>query len=108
MTARSPNRLLLANGFSFFYIRFFRNRFFLYLKQFSSSSSSFMDPPEGAALRERLGHQLRAPHHGSRVEEGEHLLGYIAVVIVICRWLSSRSKEHSFFSANFVYFVNHV
>jgi hypothetical protein len=30
-----------------------------------------MDPLEREALRERLGHQMRAPHHGSRVEEGE-------------------------------------
>jgi hypothetical protein len=42
------------------------------------ASSSFMDPPGGGgeALRERLGHHARAPHHRSRVEEGELLLGY--------------------------------
>jgi hypothetical protein len=67
-----------------------------------------MDPPEGEALRESLGHHMRAPHHGSRVEEGEHLLGYIAVVIVDSHWPIGSSGKHSFFRANFVDCVNHV
>jgi hypothetical protein len=48
-----------------------------------SSSSSFTDPPENEALRERLGLHMRALHHGSLVEKGEHLLCYRSVSYVI-------------------------
>jgi hypothetical protein len=38
-----------------------------------TSSSSSMDPLTGRARSDRLGHSRWAPHHGSRVEEGELL-----------------------------------
>jgi hypothetical protein len=38
------------------------------------STSSSLDPLPGTTWSERLGRNRRAPHHGSRVEEGELLL----------------------------------
>jgi hypothetical protein len=41
-------------------------KLFKYVACHRPPSSSSIDPPQ-----ERLGHIWRAPHHGSRVEEGE-------------------------------------
>jgi hypothetical protein len=49
----------------------------------------FYGSPTGEACGQGLGHDRWAPHHGSRVEEGEllltnHVISFIPLLIVVC------------------------
>jgi hypothetical protein len=65
----------------------------------------FYGSPAGFACGYWLGHSRWAPHHGSRVEEGELLL--VGQPIVIYPWLDvvGLYVQETFFRAYLIYFI---